>query len=272
MAKSVEKVALIDYDGVLSSKDTLRPKALERVVELIEQGFRVAIITGRGPQAMRDFTAAIDARKLGHRISLFCEQGCMELRKQRDGSWKELVHPELSAYVSGPRAEIRKLLLKAASEHSFSQALSHDRVSLYFSARWASVTASRIRKALVPVINEWNASGKKPRLVGIRTQSGLQVVPAAATKDFSAKRFLSRIKKPFAGVAIGDTFLDRKMAASFKIWFLPVKNPSEFIAKTENLAGQLDARQERLRAALEKRNVQREKKKSPARKDVRRMR
>ena len=261
----MSRVILVDYDGPLARNLVLDKRALGRLKELAEQDFRIAIVTGRSPQRIRELARALEESNLWAQTRVFCEHGSIEVERIASGQYEARVHGELTNYQRNERKIAREELLKAAEKHGFSNALVEGVVSLYFGRREVNFPLGSVRKIVGEAVEGINASGRlKTRLMVVPTAAGIEVLPAFATKRLAAEKFLAGIRKPYAGFAFGDRFLDMKMARDANIKFFRVNSPEEFLARTEKIGNELKRRQGRLAALRRRRERLAEKRRKPA--------
>jgi hydroxymethylpyrimidine pyrophosphatase-like HAD family hydrolase len=214
MAKEgkIQKVVLIDYDGPLAKDMKLDLRTIGSLKRLAGEGFRIAIITGRTALNMREFIGAIEKARIGKKVSVFCEHGCLELVRRPDGRWAEKIHEEARDFKLRARHKARQMLLEKARQAGFENVYVDNAVSLYFSSHGLAVPKGQMQGAVRKTVDEINARGLcGTRLVMLLTRNGsVEVLPENATKRTAARNFLGRIGGKYAGFAFGDMFSDRK--------------------------------------------------------------
>jgi HAD superfamily hydrolase (TIGR01484 family) len=253
-----QKVLLVDYDGVLAQQYRLVEDTVVRLKELLAQGFKIALITGRTAPTLGEFIAALERHGIGKKISIFCEHGCVEYVREK-GLWIPHVREDLEEYKKSEYGIVARRLRRIASQHGFKEVFIQNITTFYFSGRSAEDLGIPFEKVVKAVEEEVNKINEEmwTKLRIIKTRAGLEIVPAKINKGVAARSFLGRIRKPYVGFAFGDIFLDRKMATGSKIKFIPVKSPQEFLKATENLSEIIKRRMKRLARLRKERRAKR---------------
>ncbi|MCD6478535.1 MAG: HAD-IIB family hydrolase [Candidatus Diapherotrites archaeon] len=250
-----EKVLLLDYDGVLAEDLKLDERTIIRLKELLGQGFKIAIITGRTPSRTSELINALEKHGIADKISIFCERGCVELKRSQT-EWHAHLNERVKNFKLEEWGKASWTLHKLAEKFGIAKALTNNIVSFYFSSKKAGFKLSELQSTVRKIVDEINRSGRiKTKLIAIPTQHGMEILPHQATKALAAQTFLSRVGKPYYGFALGDMFADRKMALGSKIKFLPVKSPDEFLKISENLPKLIAERRRKLAKLLIKRRL-----------------
>ncbi len=253
LIRRYEKVLLLDYDGVLAKDLKLDERTIVRLKELLNQGFKIAIITGRTPSRTEELVNALERHGIADKISIFCERGCIELKRLQTG-WHAHLNEKVRKFKLEEWGKTSRILYKLAERFGIAKALTSNIVSFYFSSKKAGLKLSELQNIVHKIVDEINRSGRiKTKLIAIPTQHGMEILPWQATKALAAQAFLSRIKRPYYGFALGDMFADRKMALGSKIKFLPVKSPEEFLKISRALPKLIVERRKRLAKLLLKR-------------------
>lgn len=266
LVREYEKILLLDYDGVLAKDLKLDERTIIRLKELLSQGFKIAIITGRTPSRTSELIDALERHGIADKISIFCERGCVELKRTQAG-WYAQLNEKVKDFKLKEREKVSEVLYKLADKFGIAKALTNNIVSFYFSGREAKLKLSELQSIVRKIVDEINSSGKlKTKLIAIPTQRGIEILPWQATKALAAQAFLGRIKRPYYGFAFGDMFADRKMALGSKIKFLPVKSPEEFLKISKNLSKMLAERRRKLAELLRKRKLRKKELKKPRKK------
>lgn len=254
--KKSQKVVLIDYDGPLAKERKLDERTVQRIKKLIEEGFRVAIITGRSHEGIKQLAKILEKMDAAEKVSIFCEYGATEYKyyKKEWGVWLTRKGAE---FRGTRKRHVEERLRKLAKEYGFEEALTFNIVTTYVSGKKAEelgIPFERIEDAIKKEVEKINRE-KKTGLKIIKTRVGLDIVPETIDKGSAAEKFLNRFRKPCIGFAFGDMFTDRKMAYGSKIKFIPVQSPEEFLKATQNLSQRLRQRQKRLTMLRRKRRI-----------------
>ncbi len=268
-------VLLLDIDGVIAHKkgNTSLPnielKAIKRLVELEKKGFKIALITARSPEELRQSNLFPYLKRYGSNIKVYASKGVSRLMQaesfifdKRTGNIlkdekgnaltekklisRTVLFGETEKFLSS-RLKIGKIIEMELKRSGFKIAdltipeILQDPSMVFYST---GKNINSLVSAAEKIVEELYKNKQSPvRLKVINIGKGVVIAPIDFGKHFGAKRALYPFKdKKTMVYAFGDNKSDLEMKINSKIKFIKVNSVEEFLKRTKNLLSEFNSR------------------------------